>query len=216
MKERDIRSVAWFAGGFYGGFLFCGFLLILLLSFSGCTTSRPAPPTGPQFEAMPDSLPILPYLLHRAQVKRLDSLALAGWLPRDYASLPAYLVPAPAGSTPRQRRQWQKAQAQNLARAGVQPAKIKNSSVATAPGAVAINRPTSAVATGSGVATDARKAGTRGGSAAVGPGAVATSTPAGASWYWYLVAALAGAVGWEVLSSQVTPLRLLLRWRKVA
>jgi hypothetical protein len=213
MKERDIRNAVWFAGGFYGGFLFCGFVIVLLLSFSGCTTSRPAAPMGPQFEAMPDSLPILPYL---REVKRLDSLALAGWLPRDYTSLPAYLVPAPAGSTPRQRRQWQKAQAQNLARAGVQPTKIKNSSVATAPGAVAINRPTSPVALNGSTATDARKAGTRGGSAAVGPGAVATSTSAGASWYWFLVAALGGAVGWEVLTSQVTPLRLLLRWRKIA
>jgi hypothetical protein len=111
--------------------------LCLLLGASSCTTSRPAPVAlGPQLEATPDSLPILPYL---RQVQRLDSAALAGWLPRDYASLPAYLVPPPAGSTPRQRRQWQKAQAQNLARAGVQPTKIKNSSVATAPGAVAIN-----------------------------------------------------------------------------
>jgi hypothetical protein len=151
-----------------------------------------------------------------ALVQRLDSQALAGWLPTDLSSLPAYLVPAPAGSTPRQRRQWQKAQAQNLALSGILPTKIKNSSVATAPGAVAINRPTSPVATGSGVATDARKAGTRGGSAAVGPGAVATSTGAGFAWWWYVVAAVAGAVGWEVLTSEVTPLRLLLKWRKVA
>ena len=130
--------------------------------------------------------------------------------------MPPYLVPAPAGSSPRQRRQWQRAQAQNLARAGVQPAKIKNSSVATAPGATAINRPASTVATGAGsVATDARKAGTRGGSAAVGPGAVATSTRSGPAWWWYLVAAIAGAVGWEVLTSQATPLRLLLKWRKL-
>ena len=187
--------------------------LALTLSLASCTASRPAPAAlGPQLEAMPDSLPILPYL---RQVQRLDSAALAGWLPRDYTSLPAYLVPAPAGSTPRQRRQWQKAQAQNLARAGVLPAKIKNSSVATAPGAVAVNRPTSAVATGSGAATDARKAGTRGGSAAVGPGAVATSTSAGVPWWVYLVAAVAGAVVWEVLTTQVTPLRLLLKWRSV-
>jgi hypothetical protein len=76
-----------------------------------------------------------------------------------------------------------------MARAGVLPAKVKNSSVATAPGAVDITRPTSAVA---------------------------TSERAGASWYWYLVAAVIGAAGWEVLTSQVTPLRLLLRWRKAA
>jgi hypothetical protein len=187
--------------------------LCLLLGVSSCTTSRPAPVAlGPQVEAMSDSLPILPYL---REVRRLDSLTLVNWTPLDLATLglPPYLVPPPAGSTPKQRRQWQKAQVQNLARAGVQPTKIKNSSVATAPGAVAINRPTSAVATGSGAATDARKAGSRGGSAAVGPGAVATSTPAGASWWWYVLAALVGAVGWEVLTSQVAPLRLLLRWR---
>jgi hypothetical protein len=189
---------------------------LALLALGSCTTSRPTvATTSPQLEVTPDSLPILPYL---RETKRLDSLALVDWMPLNLATLglPAYLVPAPAGSTPRQRRQWQKAQAQNLARAGILPAKIKNSSVATAPGAVAINRPTSAVATGSGVATDTRKAGTRGGSAAVGPGAVATSTPTGASWWWYVLAALAGAVGWEVLTSQVTPLRLLLKWRKVA
>jgi hypothetical protein len=61
------------------------------------------------------------------------------WLPNDLAGLPPYLAPAPAGSSPKQRRPGQKAQAQNLARAGVQPTtvKIKNSSVATAPGATA-------------------------------------------------------------------------------
>ncbi|MVN75830.1 hypothetical protein GO988_05775 [Hymenobacter sp. HMF4947] len=151
------------------------------------------------------------------QVQPPDSLALRVVLPIDLLALglPPYLVPAPAGSTPRQRRQWQKAQAQNLAHAGVLPAKIKNSSVATAPGAVAITRPASMVATGASTATDARKAGTRGGSVAVGAGAVATSTRAGASWWWYLVAVIAGAVGWEVLTSQVTPLRLLLKWRKL-
>lgn len=181
---------------------FCGASLLgilglgLLLSLVSCSTSRPTVALGPQLEATPDSLPILPYL---RQVKRLDSAALAGWLPRDYASLPAYLVPPPAGSTPRQRQQWQKAQAQNLARAGVQPAKIKNSSVATAPGAVAINKPSSAVATGSGVATDARKAGTRGGAAAVGPGAVATSTSVGIPWWcWVLLGLGCLATGWRL------------------
>jgi hypothetical protein len=211
LKERDI---VWFMGGFCGASLLGILALAFVLSLAGCAASRPAVTLGPQLEAMPDSLPILPHLLQR-QVQRLDSAALAGWLPRDYANLPVYLVPPPAGSTPRQRRQWQKAQVQNLARAGVLPAKVKNSSVATAPGAVAITRPTSAVATAPGaVATDVRKAGSRGGSAAVGSGAVVTSERAGASWYWYLVAAVIGAAGWEVLTSQVTPLRLLLRWRK--
>ncbi len=163
--------------------------LAALLSCAGCAGSRP--PHGLPARAVP--------------VQRVDSTA----------SLPPYLVPAPAGSTPRQRRQWQRAQAQNLARAGVLPTKVKNSSVATAPGATAINRPTAPVATGASTATDARKAGTRGGAVAVGPKAVATSTSAGAAWWWYLMALVAGAVGWEVLTSQVTPLRLLLKWRKV-
>jgi hypothetical protein len=74
------------------------------------------------------------------------------WLPNDLAGLPPYLAPAPAGSSPKQRRPGQKAQAQNLARAGVQPTtvKIKKSSVATASGATAVNRPASAVTTAAG------------------------------------------------------------------
>lgn len=209
LKERDI---VWFMGGFCGASLLGILALAFVLSLAGCAASRPAVTLGPQLEAMPDSLPILPHLLQR-QVQRLDSAALAGWLPRDYANLPVYLVPPPAGSTPRQRRQWQKAQVQNLARAGVLPAKIKNSNLATAPGAVAINRPSSPVATGGSTATDARKAGTRGGSAAVGPGAVATSTRAGVAWWWYVAAALTGAVVWEYVSSRVVPLRAVLKWR---
>jgi hypothetical protein len=199
MRENYFAT---FASGVCCGWVIA--LVALALVLSSCATSRPAPATA-----------VAPTAPNLALVQSLDSQALAGWLPTDLSGLPAYLVPAPAGSTPRQRRQWQKAQTQNLARAGVQPTKIKNSSVATAPGAVAINRPTSPVATGSGAATDARKAGTRGGSSAVGPGAVATSTSTGFAWWWYVVAAVAGAVGWEVLTSQVTPLRLLLKWRKV-
>jgi hypothetical protein len=65
--------------------------------------------------------------------------------------------------------------------------------VAAAPGAIAIHRPTSEVATDASAATDARKSGTRGGSAAVGPGAVATSTSTGITWWWYVLAAVAGA-----------------------
>ena len=78
--------------------------------------------------------------MHYAEA--IDTLAsVTAQPPLDLAALglPPYLVPPPAGSTPRQRRQWQRAQAQNLARAGVQPQKIKNSSVATAPGATAVN-----------------------------------------------------------------------------
>ena len=187
--------------GFIGGIVTSLILLAAALSLSSCGASRPP-------------APLPPLVVDVATVQRLDSATLQNWLPNDLSGLPPYLVPAPAGSTPKQRRQWQKAQAQNLARAGVLPAKVKNSSVATAPGATAINRPTSPVATGSAVATDARKAGQRGGASAVGPGAVATSTDAGASWWWYVLAAVAGAVGWEVLTTQLTPLRLLLKWRK--
>ncbi|MDO7885378.1 hypothetical protein [Hymenobacter cheonanensis] len=188
--------------GFIGGLISAIVVLAAVLSLSSCAASHPAlaPP---------------PVVADRATVQHLDSLTLKNWLPSDLSGLPPYLVPAPAGSTPRQRRQWQKAQTQNLAHAGVLPAKVKNSSVATAPGATSINRPTSAVATSSGAATDARKAGQRGGASAVGPGAVATSTDAGVSWWWYVLAAVAGAVGWEVLTSQVAPLRLLLKWRKL-
>jgi len=153
-------------------------------------------------------------------MQRLDSATLQNWLPSDLSGLPPYLVPAPAGSSPKQRRQWQKAQAENLARAGVQPTtvKIKNSSVATAPGATAINRPASAVATAAGsVATDARKAGQRGGASAVGPGAVATATSSsGLPWWVYLLVAVLGAVGWELFSAKVAPVRQLLRWRMVS
>ena len=196
LKERDI---ALFFSGMFAALTLGILALAFVLGTASCTATRPGAAT---------QLPPNPAL-----VQQLDSAALAGWLPRDYSALPAYLVPAPAGSTPRQRRQWQKAQAQNLARAGVLPAKIKNSSVATAPGATAINRNTSPVAIGASTATDARKAGTRGGSAAVGPGAVATSTSANVPWWVYLVVAVGGAVGWEIVSAKVAPLRTLLRWR---
>jgi hypothetical protein len=186
-----------FWAGFVTSTITCLALFALVISLPGCTANRLA-------SVQPQSEPILgPFAAH---VPKLDT---------TLASLPPYLVPAPVGSTPRQQRQWQKAQAQNLARAGVQPTKIKNSSVATAPGAVAVNRPTSPVATGSGAVTDARKSGTRGGSSAVGPGAVATSTSTGIAWWWYLVAAAAGAVVWEYVSSRVAPLKSLLWWRKL-
>ena len=173
------------------------------LALSSCAASHPTAPADVPAVATatpPDSLDL-------RVSQPLDTKALG---------LPPYLVPPPAGSTPRQRRQWQRAQTQNLARAGLAPTKIKNSSVATAPGASAVNRASAPVATGPGsTATDTRKAGTRGGAVAVGPGAVATATAPGVAWWWYLVAALVGAVGWEVLTSECTPLRLLLKWRKV-
>jgi hypothetical protein len=183
-----------FWGGFVTSFITCLALFALIISLPSCTANRPA-------SVQPQSEPIIgPFAAH---VPPLDT---------TLASLPPYLVPAPVGSTPRQQRQWQKAQAQNLARAGVQPTKIKNSSVATAPGAVAVNRPTSPVATGSGAATDARKSGTRGGSAAVGPGAVATSTIVGTPWWVYLLVLVLGAVAWELLTQHVVPLKWL-PWR---
>ena len=188
--------------GFVGGIVTMLIVIAVVLSLSSCGAAR-----------RPSSPPAL--VVDMAPVQRLDSATLRNWLPNDLAGLPPYLVPAPAGSTPKQRRQWQKAQVQNLTRAGVQPAKIKNSSVATAPGATSINRPASAVATAAGsVATDARKAGQRGGASAVGPRAVATATSShGPPWWVYLGVAVLGAIGWELLSAKVAPVRRLLRWR---
>jgi hypothetical protein len=171
VKERDI---ACFCGGFSVAIVVGILVLVLALGSVSCTASRPGAPTA---------LPVVPNL---TLVQRLDSAALVGWLPTDLSGLPAYLVPPPPGSTARQRRQWQKAQAQNLARAGVLPAKIKNSSVAIAPGATAVNRPAAPVATNGSSATDARKAGQRQGTAAVGPGAVATSTHVDEGVPWWV------------------------------
>lgn len=188
----DSVVAAWL--GFVGGIITMLIVIALVLSVSSCTASR-RPNVYPKSE-------------------KIDTLA--GSVPgmnTSPAALPPYLVPAPAGSSARQRRQWQRAQTQNLARAGVLPSKVKNSSVATAPGATAVNRPASAVSTGSGAATDGRKAGKGHGASAVGPGAVATATSSGLAWWWYLVAALAGAVLWEYVSSQVAPLRAVLKWR---
>jgi hypothetical protein len=200
LKERDI---ACFFGGMFAALTLGIIALAFALSMVSCTSTRQVPAEVP------------PLLANSTQVQQLDSAALAGWLPRDYTGLPAYLVPPPPGSTARQRRQWQKAQTQNLARAGVGPAKIKNSSVATAPGATAINRPAAPVATNGSTATDARKAGQRQGTSAVGPGAVAMSTHehAGVPWWVYLVVAVGGALGWEIVSAKVAPLRAVLRWR---
>jgi hypothetical protein len=199
IKERDILV---FMAGMWSAATLGILAVVLLLGLASCAASHPAAP-------LPPLAPV-----DVATVQHLDSLTLQNWLPSDLAGLPPYLVPAPAGSTPKQRRQWQKAQTRNLARAGVQPTKIKNSSVASAPGATAINRPAAPVATGSGAATDARKAGQRGGASAVGPGALATATSShGPPWWVYLVVAVFGAVGWELLSAKVAPVRQLLRWR---
>jgi hypothetical protein len=198
VKERDI---ACFCGGFSAAIVAAILLFVVLLGAAGCTSSRQV------------SAGVPPLLASPTQVQQLDSVALAGWLPRDYTGLPAYLVPPPPGSTAKQRRQWQKSQTQNLARAGVGPAKIKNSSVATAPGATAINRPAAPVATNGSTATDARKAGQRQGTAAVGPGAVATSMhmDTGMPWWVFVLVAVCGAAGWEWLRYHVVPFNWLSR-----
>ena len=130
------------------------------------------------------------------------STCLSTDLPLDSAAqLPAYLTPPPAGSTPRQRRQWQRAQVQNLARAGVLPAKVKNSTLATGAGAVAttITKPRSTVATGTGSATDARKA--QGGvasgenSQATGATEIDQGLP---WWFWVLCGLGCVALGWRL------------------
>jgi hypothetical protein len=177
---------AW--GGFLSGITLSLTVLALVLGTSGCTASHP--------------------------VDRVDLLSTrATRLDTSLVSLPPYLVPAPVGSTPRQRRQWQKAQAQNLARAGVLPDKVKNSSLATASGAIAVNRPASAIAIGAGsTAYDARKASKGHGSSAVGPGAVASTESAGPSWLLYLLLLIGGAIGWEWLTHWLVPLSWL-PWR---
>ncbi|WP_375418114.1 hypothetical protein [uncultured Hymenobacter sp.] len=154
-------------------------LLIALcsLSLACCTTNR----LVAEAEAPATS---------RSSSVSLDSLA----------QLPAYLVPAPAGSSPRQRRQWQKAQAANLARAGHAPAKVKlhKSTVAAGAGAVAISKPQAPVATGAGsTATDARKQGQRGGAGAVGPDASATATTKSGLSYWWLLVPAVGLLYWQ-------------------
>jgi len=148
-----------------------------VLSLGSCATSRPAPQVQPPATALRTALV-------------LDS---------SLAALPPYLVPAPLGSTPRQRRQWQKAQAANLARAGVLPAKLKNSSLAQGTGAVAttVTKPSGPVATGAGSATDNRKAGQRGGAAATAPKAQATATTESGLSYWWLLVVAAGLVWWK-------------------
>jgi hypothetical protein len=174
-------------------------LLLLLALLTSCSASRSLSTDSPTW-------PPTHYAPHDAALQR-DSLA----------QLPAYLVPAPAGSTARQRRQWQKAQAENLARAGHSPAsvKIKNSSVATGAGSTAINRPKGTVATddasvtnaqkarapvatGTSKAQDFTKAGQRGGAVATEPGASAG------------VASYAGVSPWALAGGGLVILLLLL------
>ncbi|MDB5270085.1 MAG: hypothetical protein JWP58_3125 [Hymenobacter sp.] len=147
----------------------------LVLSLASCAASQSVQePTAPPYTP-------------RSTALVLDSTA----------ALPPYLVPAPLGSTPRQRRQWQKAQAANLARAGVLPTtvKIKHSAVATAPGAVAVTKPKASVAVGPGaVATTVTKPK---GPVAAGPGSNATATTYSGISYWWLLVPLAGLLWWQ-------------------
>jgi hypothetical protein len=177
------------------------YLAVALVGVASCTTSRTTEPPA-SAAAKPVSL---------------DSLV-------KLAELPAYLVPPPAGSTPRQRKQWQAAQVENLTRAGHTPekVKIKNSAVATGAGSTAITKPAAAVAAGAGAsattfykpastvavgagssATDARKAGQRGGGGvATGPNSTATGATeidAGVPWWiWALLVAGCCALGWRI------------------
>ncbi|MBO2007545.1 hypothetical protein [Hymenobacter negativus] len=153
-------------------------LLFVAVSLSLASCAGTGPNVFNRTEPLPVEVACLP---------PLDSLA----------KLPAYLVPAPAGSTPRQRRQWQKAQAANLARAGVLPTNVKNSSLALGASSVAttITKPSGPVATGASSATDNTKAGQRGGAAATALDAVASTTTERwlSSWWWL---ALLGALVW--------------------
>jgi hypothetical protein len=153
-------------------------LAAITLSLASCTTTRPVYDPDPVLLSTPVAL---------------DSLAEA------QAQLPPYLVPAPVGSTPRQKRQWQKAQAANLARAGVLPTKLKNSSLATGAGAVAttVTKPRGPVATGAGSATDNTKAGQRGGAPAIGDGAHSELTTESGLSYWWLLVVAAALVWWK-------------------
>jgi hypothetical protein len=151
-------------------------LVAVSLSLASCASTGPNVFNRPP-ASMPVEVPCLP---------ALDSLA----------KLPPYLVPAPAGSSARQRRQWQKAQATNLARAGVLPAKVKNSSVATGAGSVAttVTKPHAPVATGAGSAMDNAKAGQRGGGVALGAGAHTEASTEGGMSYWWLLLVVIGVV----------------------
>lgn len=174
MREKQLIA-AWL--GFSFGVLTMLITLAVVLSLTGCATGRPPADERPNAQLV-------------APAVALDSLAL----------LPPYLVPAPLGSTPRQRRQWQRSQARNLARAGHLPrtVKIKRSSLAIGAGAVAITRPAAAVAAApQAVATDNRQAGNKG-NAAAGAGAVATaSTTRGLSYWWVLLVAVLAVAWWQ-------------------
>jgi len=146
--------------------------LALLLLLGSCAGSRQA--SGPGLDPLSTCLAIA------------DSTA---------AQLPAYLVPPPAGSSPRQRRQWQRAQVRNLAGAGHAPrtVKVKHSAVATAPGAVAITKPRASVAAGAGaVASTVGKAKAP---VATGPNAHAEQVHPPRAFPWWLLGVVAALLG---------------------
>lgn len=165
---------------------------MVLAALSSCTTSRPRPADVPTLST-----------------RATDSLSLD-----ELAQLPAYLVPAPAGSTPAEKRKWARAQRRNLARAGVTPTtvKIKHSTLAAGAGATAVSTAkNSGVAAGAGAtaaavgkskapvaagslaaAVDQRKAAQKGGALAAGDGAQAAAvTKSGLPWLVIVLAVLA-------------------------
>jgi cobalamin biosynthesis Mg chelatase CobN len=149
-------------------------ILSLMVALVGCATTRPLPADVPALSVHQDSL-------------RRDSLA----------RLPAYLVPAPAGSTKRQRRQWQRAQAQNLARAGHAPAtvKVKNSTVATGSSTAVSTAKNSSAAVGTGAtSTTIGKAKAPVASAPQAAAVDASTTKKGFPWWILIVAAVLGAL----------------------
>ncbi|WP_375435094.1 hypothetical protein [uncultured Hymenobacter sp.] len=152
--------------------LWLSFWAYFLFVLSSCATTRPLPADLPQLAVHQGSL-------------RPDSLA----------HLPAYLVPPPAGSTPRQVRQWQRAQARNLARAGHAPqvVKVKHSTVANGSGSTAVStaKKSSAAA---GEAAKSTVVGKAKGPVAAGDGAnvVATTKKTFPWWVLLVVAILLG------------------------
>jgi hypothetical protein len=148
--------------------------VVMGAALSSCATTRPRPADVPTLSVHQDSL-------------RLDSLA----------KLPAYLVPPPAGSTKRQARQWQKAQAQNLARAGHSPAvvKVKNSTVATGAATAVSTAKNSSTSVGAGAtATTIGKAKAPVASAPQAKATEITTTKKGFPYWPFIVLAVLAAL----------------------
>lgn len=160
--------------GILGGLMGLAISLLLAAALSSCATTRPRPADVPTLSVHQDSL-------------RRDSLA----------RLPAYLVPPPAGSTKRQARQWQRAQARNLARAGHSPAvvKIKHSTVATGTATAVSTAKNSSTAVGAGATSTT--IGKAKAPVATAPHAAAVevrTTKKGFPWWILMVLAVLGAL----------------------